>query len=409
MAKLRQCVRDVVYWENFYKNKNTNGRPFLYNATNYALHASKSQLQIEHSAGGTIAEGASVEIPLTITSQRLFSGTYYRQLVISSNDPENSEITVPITIKVKGAPKLEVSKDSLDFGGLYTGLSKSDTVWIHNRGTDTLKVSSLSSTNDAYSANTTQFALLPLTKQSVIINFAPNQAGNIDGEIVVKSNSKDSSAIKIVLTGQGIDPPVVKLSEDSIRLKLLEGQEANRTIQLLNKGGSTLSWDSYITYTQYEPAYPDSTDYSFGKKENFIAKSSPFQEAATIVAAPNDGVIFAKETRNANFYKFDVSAGIWEKVADAPYYSSSSHSDGTYLKRLIYFTFPRSNNISVYNIAKDQWSALDIGNSQPGDYPSKIASDGTYLYVLYTRGGLIRYDPAQNQRLVLATSINGQQ
>ncbi len=71
-------------------------------------------LQIDN-FGGTIAAGGTEEINVTLDAADLESGTYTAELKISSNDPENDILTVPITLAVgENVPTISVYADPVN-------------------------------------------------------------------------------------------------------------------------------------------------------------------------------------------------------------------------------------------------------------------------------------------------------
>ena len=70
---------------------------------------------------------------------------------MTSNDPDEPRIIVPVDLVVTGVPDVAVSADALNFGTLFLGLSRSDTVRVRNLGTDTLRVSGFAVDDGDYS------------------------------------------------------------------------------------------------------------------------------------------------------------------------------------------------------------------------------------------------------------------
>ncbi|WPP50476.1 S8 family serine peptidase [Catalinimonas niigatensis] len=401
-----EIILSCMYWERFYKNQEKDIHTFLFNATEYALYASKSHQWLTYPASGFVPAGSSVKVPIVFQPKGLFSGIYQQQLVVSSNDPENPKTKIPVTLKVNASPILKPSKDSLNFDSLYIGLSSTDTLWISNQGTDTLKVTSVTSNLSDYQVGSTVFLLAPYEKYQILVSFTPDQAGSRNALLTLKSNLPD---YQIKLFGQGIDSPVLQLPADTIKVKLLSGQKTQRILPLSNKGGSDLNWHTSITYTKFNPlnSKNEDNDYSLGKAESFVVKPFPANTIlSTLIAASDDGYIFAKQANSSAFYKYDVGPGRWERVADAPIAGYSTYNNGVYLLGKVYFIYRQIKDyLGVYDIEKNHWSSIDI--SSANTTPSQIASDGSYLYILYYNGVLKRFDTTNAQWHTLTRNFEG--
>ncbi|SNR16278.1 Ig-like domain-containing protein [Tenacibaculum jejuense] len=56
---------------------------------------------------GSVAPGASIEVPVAFSAEGLEANTTYNSnIIISSNDPANSEVTVPVTLNVLDSPEI---------------------------------------------------------------------------------------------------------------------------------------------------------------------------------------------------------------------------------------------------------------------------------------------------------------
>jgi hypothetical protein len=193
-------------------------------------------------AEGTVAAGATVDVSIMFDASGLFGGDYFADLVVGSNDPDEPEVLVPSHLHVTGVPDIAVSDTLMSYGEVFIGLTVSDTLVVLNEGTDTLVVSDISSDEPAYSVDVTTFNLNPRESQAVLVSFTPGSVEPISGTLTILSNDPDEGTLYVELTGEGVVPPDVGVTPDSLYVGLFTGQTDTRTLNIANTGGSDLTW-----------------------------------------------------------------------------------------------------------------------------------------------------------------------
>ncbi|MEQ9007414.1 MAG: choice-of-anchor D domain-containing protein, partial [Ekhidna sp.] len=198
--------------------------------------------------GGNLAPGESLELEVTFDATGLFGGEYSANLIIESNDPINTEVTVPVALDVTGAPDISVSSNSLDFGSQFMGAIITDTVIVSNVGTDDLIISSIEIDNTKFEYELSSDVIAPFDKALLIVTYSPDAAIEDNGSITINNNDSDESIITISLAGEGVEPPVMLLSPDTIHDDVLVGETVLQSITVDNStGGSDLVWEMTIT------------------------------------------------------------------------------------------------------------------------------------------------------------------
>lgn len=195
---------------------------------------------------GTIPAGDSTLIEVTFDATGLYGGDYFADIIIASNDPDESEVIVPAHLHVTGAPAITISADTLDCGIVYPGSSVTDTLIVANEGTDTLTVSDISSDNGDYTIDTTNFILAPEEDQPVLVTFTPSSMGIITGLLIIESNDPDDSTLTIYMRGECAEPPNISVSPDSLSDTLSAGETSTHTLTIYNTGASDLNFDITI-------------------------------------------------------------------------------------------------------------------------------------------------------------------
>jgi len=252
------------------------------NALKWVTGGGTSWLSVDPTSG-IIPAGDSVDIEVTFDATGLNGGDYRANIVIYSNDPDEPEDTVPAHLHVTGAPDIVISEDTLDYGNVFIGASVIDTFIVSNEGTDLLTVSNISSDNPDYTVDTTSFALNPKESHKVLVAFVPSKAGAITGTLTIASNDPDEPTLTVVLRGEGIVPPDIAISPDSLSDVLIIGESSVDILTIDNTGGSDLRFQIEMSEQhvsrESEPAVKgyDSSYYGANlvKGENDFRVGSP--------------------------------------------------------------------------------------------------------------------------------------
>ncbi|MFC1483776.1 M6 family metalloprotease domain-containing protein [Candidatus Neomarinimicrobiota bacterium] len=196
------------------------------------------------SATGSVPAGGTEDINVTIMTDGILAGVYDADILISSNDPVNPQVRVPVHLELTGIPNIVVSKDTLDFGSAFVGYPTSDTLVISNNGTDVLSVTDISADLTAYSASPTAFDLAPGDSQSVGIVFEPTTTGSFPATLTITSNDTTKT---VAVLGEAIEPPVIAVTPDHFVADQVPGDTSIQVLSIDNSaGGSDLTWQSYI-------------------------------------------------------------------------------------------------------------------------------------------------------------------
>lgn len=194
---------------------------------------------------GTVGYPAQTTIDVTFDATNLLGGTYYSQLIMTTNDPLNPTITIPVTLTVIGIPQITVSQTNLDFGTVIIGNDNQITVTVANPGTDTLFISGVSSSLPQFTTSFNTIVVPPLQSTPLSITFAPTDIQNYNGTITITNNV---TPITINVTAVGVGAPVTTVAPTTFNVTLLAGNSTTETLTLGNTGAGPL--DFTITGTQ---------------------------------------------------------------------------------------------------------------------------------------------------------------
>ncbi len=156
---------------------------------------------------GTLAPAASVTVDVGFDAFGLAGGIYEAELVVLSNDGAQSEVTVPVTLTVVGAPDIAVEGTPLDFGDVVVGESSTLPITVRNLGSEVLTVTSVSLGDSAFSASLTAFTVAPGEAEVVDVTFVPAAPGMRATALLMSSDDPDEGTVIGSATGTGILPP----------------------------------------------------------------------------------------------------------------------------------------------------------------------------------------------------------
>ncbi|MEQ8924275.1 MAG: S8 family serine peptidase [Fulvivirga sp.] len=374
-----KVVATGMTWEFLWIN-NYNSAMMLLNASEYMM-SSNSSIIFSETQEGIIAPNSSTIIEISFDATGLNGGTYESILNIVSNDPYNTLIDVPITLNVTGAADIQIDENNLNFGELFVGATKRDSVLISNVGTDELTFSSISNSISEFDLTIGDLNIPAGGSEYIYVEFTPSSAINYSDEIILNSNDPDESSVIISLEGIGLEPPVISVNPTSLSENLFTGDQVSRTITITNTGGSTLlignSARTSSVNNTIEQVY-DNNPYLELKSEydDFVQL-----ESNNITMESNSGGrLFALNSINSEIVELDLESGDIINSFMAPESISLGPDglafDGNYL----YFV----NSFGSGNIYQLDASDGTILNSKNigGNLFDALGFSGEYIYAL---------------------------
>lgn len=190
----------------------------LKNAVAWGATSSLSDLISVSPDSGSVATNDSVVINVTITSQGLSNGTYTDKLVVNTNDPDYPEVVIPVVIDVNGGPSIMLDNSNcVSFSNVLQGATARDSVMVTNVGCDTLHLTSVTSSNSAFSIAGLPMSILPGDSLPVFVTFTPLTVGSFTDTLVLANND---TAVAICVNGTSVGAPVLSASMDTLKVTL---------------------------------------------------------------------------------------------------------------------------------------------------------------------------------------------
>ncbi|QQS30663.1 MAG: PKD domain-containing protein [Sphingobacteriales bacterium] len=224
-----------------YRYSNSNMQKIQANAVQNAAQAAQSQgwLYISSNAG-LLGGGENATIDVEFNATDVYGGTYYQDLIIYTNDPDNPEIIVPCVITIVGTPSFALSSANFDFGTLMQGLVVQQTLTISNPGTDSLHITNITSSDPAYTVDINNFSLYGGgAEQQVVISFAPTDIQTYNATLTIQTNI---GTFFVVVTGVGVGAPVTTVTPPAINVTIDAGTSTTVPLVIANSGLGPLDY-----------------------------------------------------------------------------------------------------------------------------------------------------------------------
>jgi Abnormal spindle-like microcephaly-assoc'd, ASPM-SPD-2-Hydin len=202
----------------------TNIAGFALTGTGFALH---DKVVFPLALGARSSKGVSVDFaPL---SEGDFTGEL--SAMDSFNRPLAS-MRVRGHGRHKGSHRLTVTPTTLDFGSLSVNSTATLPVTLAATGTGSVTIDSAVPSDASFTVSGVTFPLTLRAGQSQVLNvtFKPTAAAIISGELSIKTNSEDSSAASVKLTGTGVVPPGVSPSVPQLTVSTTSLSFGNVTV-----------------------------------------------------------------------------------------------------------------------------------------------------------------------------------
>jgi subtilisin family serine protease len=190
---------------------------------------------------GAVAVGDSIKITVTASAAGLIDSVYNTSIALTTNDPLQEKVDLPVVFTVTGIQGLMQKTDTLAFGGVYkNATSKLDAVFL-NAGTKPVNLISTSFSNSAYTTDQGPVTVPAFSELHIPVTFAPTAETNYPGTLTVTTDDSAKKVFTVVLSGTGkaAGKLTYKLTGGQVNT-LSVGQTLPATLTLTNHGDGDL-------------------------------------------------------------------------------------------------------------------------------------------------------------------------
>ncbi len=238
---------------------NNTGGGFSYTRVEHGLKWASADF-----TSGTLLPGQSKTITLTLNSTTLFAGLSAGQIVIESNDPQNEEKMVPLSLNVgtgAGAPEISTPA-AKNLGQGYAGFSTRSIITINNTGSAILNVTNVTSDNSAFVPEALVFSIQPGQGFDLPINFMPANPGAIAGTLTITNNDADESSLNIALSATALAPPLSAVNQNSFTINAASDANESANLVLSNTTGTDLTYSLALIFPSATPTVFSKTNFA---------------------------------------------------------------------------------------------------------------------------------------------------
>lgn len=276
------------------------------------------------------------------------------------------------------------SADTVDFGSLFVGRTRAVSLQIENRGSGVLSVSSISVDRSEYTPGATQLSIAPHEADTLSVAFLPTGSGIIEATLLLVSNDPDEGESRVRLRGEGLIPPLIGVSPDTVMADLPTGQAATQTLTVRNTGGSDLTFELAPARGMTAATMADPSPVAgFGRRES--KSGDPEQHAEYRVDQAPTGYQWVQSTASRQ-----AGARVL-LVQDAAPWGSTMNEQVLATNGIAYDLLPSSmlaaTDLSVYDL-------VIVPSDQPTSYYSTLAGQSAKLDAWVTAGGILEFHAA---------------
>jgi subtilisin family serine protease len=223
---------------------------------------------------GTTAAKTTSSIVLTVTTTpstapATISGT----LGLTSDDPLNPLLNIPVSITIKPFPRLTSSPPVASFADTFIQTTISETISLRNTGNANLTISSIASNDPQFGwqSLTTPMQIAAGASRDITLTFTPQDLGAYSAEIRFTTNQPSASEVILSAIGRCVTPPTIQVLPSSVNVSLPIESTSTQTLTLRNDGGSALNWKNVLI----------SSDTSTGTLEDILQRVNDRHSAVT--------------------------------------------------------------------------------------------------------------------------------
>ena len=209
-------------------------------------------------------------------------GQFNGQIAITSNDPDEGEVLLQLTGRGLWFPVIAVDPDDLiDFETVQLGQSSNANLRITNVGRAALTIQNIVVDGAGFAIDEWDQVIAPDGVFDLAISFTPEEVGGVEGTVTILSDANNAEEVTVNLSGEGILPPTITLSEDTHDFgELFVGDEDSWIFTVGNEGDANLIVDRIDLTGQF---------YTLDVEDGFTLVPGTTQEIIATFAPEDDG------------------------------------------------------------------------------------------------------------------------
>ena len=218
---------------------------------------------------------------ITVTFQPGELGDLTATMTLTSDDPENGEVDVPLSgTGVAEEPEIVVDPEELDFGVVVVDQTTEMTVTISNVGHADLIVSDAEIEGESFGVEFEDNITIGIDESNELtVTFTPDAEGDFAGEMTITSNDPNREFVVVDLTGHGALPDISVEPEALDFGAVVVNQSAELVLTVSNTGEADLTVNDVTIEGNYFSVFFD--------EEIVIESDSSY--ALEVIFTPGEG------------------------------------------------------------------------------------------------------------------------
>ncbi len=191
--------------------------------------------------GTIVPSGEERFLDVHFDAENILGGSYEATIVVTSNDPAQSETLIPVTLAVTGTPSLMSEVATLEFGEGSVSHQKTATIKLQNTGTTDLVLNNLTIDEPAFSSELSTLTIAPGREADLTIFFLPEEVKSYLGKVSFTTNDPIQELFEVTVSGEGVLPPEILIDPLFLTSNLITNESETQQLRVINQGNADLS------------------------------------------------------------------------------------------------------------------------------------------------------------------------
>ncbi len=322
---------------------------------------------------GAIEGGEETAIEFRFNTSGLSEGEYSVAVLLQTNDPQNLQVSIPVSLEINDAPDISVLWNEaagyphlIYWNDVYEDLIIDDAydidITVINEGFEILEIEDVEFDNGLFMIEDGQFDLDPGEDRVLTVTFNADRAGFHQSALTIHSNDPDEEVYEISLAARCGSAPEIELDPPEIDEELFTGGGTELPVRIINNGGVPLRWETEIDFL----AEPERDAFG-GVIDRFVYPAAPngYRKAGLSWDGDHNWMWIS-------CYESDKIAAVDPSMNYRVRRQWSTHNpmDNAYLNGILY-QIPWSND------RLDKWNTEGelVGTVELGYRPTAVAAD----------------------------------
>ncbi|MBS2210165.1 S8 family serine peptidase [Carboxylicivirga mesophila] len=213
-------------------------------------------------ASGSVEPNQSQEVNLNVDGTTLINGNYNANILVKSNDSDEKESRLGISLNVSEQQPDLRNLDVIDYGSVFNGTSKTLIIPVTNFGYGNFFGISTSVSDATFEVVTNDYSINARDYGYITVKYTPNGAGN--NNAILSLTDQKGHTHDIRLFGVGVNPAKIEVTPaEQVLADMAIGETTTTTFSIANVGEYPLNY-KIAAYDNQPLTRQDSLRHKFG-------------------------------------------------------------------------------------------------------------------------------------------------